>query len=330
MTRDNYRRCEVKICVIGGTGHIGSYLVPRLVLAGHNVKVIARHSHPRYSISNFGWERVEWILVDDRRKAEEDGSWKKLMESFEVDVVIDLICYTPEQNRMMIESFKGRIRHFLHCGSIWAYGATLRAPCQESFPRNPFGGYGINKAKIEADLIREYQTNGFPATIIHPGHISGPKWLPIDPQGTISGVGVYEKLARGEVVELPGSGLATLHHVHADDLAQLFQRAIERRNVAIGEAFSGVAPYAMSFLGCAEFVAFLFGKKANIKFVPLAEVESILGPKAFSITKDHVTRSPCCSIEKARRLLGYEPHYTTEEIYTECIEHLLESGALKI
>jgi len=324
----------MKVCVIGGTGHIGSYLVPRLVLAGHEVKVVARHPCPRYSISSFGWDKVSWILVDDRRKAEQDGSWKKLMESLEVDVVIDLICFTPEQNRLMVEAFKGRIRHFIHCGSIWAYGPTRRAPYQENFPRHPIEEYGINKAKIEEDLVKEYQTNGFPATIIHPGHISGRKWLPIDPQGAISGVGVYEKLARGEVVELPDSGLATLHHVHADDLAQLFQRAIERWNESVGEAFSGVAPYAMSLLGIAEFVASLFGKKANLKFVPLAEMEKVLDPKlgalGFPCTKDHVTKSPCCSIEKARRLLGYEPHYTTEEIYKECIEYQIEIGALKV
>lgn len=62
--------------------------------------------------------------------------------------------------------------------------------------------------------------------MIHPGHISGHKWLPIDPQGTRNGLGVYLKLARGEPVHLPDNGLATLHHVHADDVAQLFELAV--------------------------------------------------------------------------------------------------------
>ncbi len=33
----------MRILVVGGTGHIGSYLVPRLVLSGHEVKVVARN-----------------------------------------------------------------------------------------------------------------------------------------------------------------------------------------------------------------------------------------------------------------------------------------------
>ena len=320
----------MKILVVGGTGHIGSYLVPQLVLRGYNVKVVARHPHFYYTGPVLGWEnRVEWILVD-RRKAEKDGSWKKLMESIDVDVVIDLICYTPEQNRIMVEAFRDRIRQFIHCGTIWAYGPSRRVPYKEKYPRHPIGEYGKNKARIEADLIREYQLNGFPATIIHPGHISGRKWLPIDPQGTRNGVGIYEKLAHGDVVYLPDTGLATLHHVHAADLAQLFIRAIEYRNQALGESFSGVAPYAMTLLGIAEFVASLFGKEPNLKFVPLAEMESILGSKAFAITKDHVLHSPNCSIEKAHRLLGYEPHYTIEDIYRESIEYLLDTEMLKI
>ncbi|MEX0569414.1 MAG: NAD-dependent epimerase/dehydratase family protein [Candidatus Njordarchaeota archaeon] len=320
----------MKILVVGGTGHIGSYLVPKLVLAGHDVTVIARHKHFYYTYPFFRWEdRVEWILID-RRKAEKDGSWKKLMESINVDIVIDLICYTLEQNCIMVEALKGRIRQFIHCGSIWAYGPSRRVPYKESYPRRPIGRYGINKAKIEEDLIKEYQTNGFPATIIHPGHISGRRWLPIDPQATRNGVGIYEKLAKGEIVYLPDTGLSTLHHVHASDLAQLFIQAIEHRNQAIGEAFSGVAPYAMTLLGITEYVASLFGKEPNIKFVPLTQMESILGPEAYAITKDHVIHSPNCSIEKAKRLLGYEPRYTIEDIYRESIEYLLETEILKV
>ncbi len=320
----------MKVLVVGGTGHIGSYLVPQLVLRGYEVMVVARHRRFYYTDDVFNWEdRVEWVLVD-RRKAEKDGSWKKLMDSIDVDVVIDLICYTPEQNRMMVEAFRDKIKQFIHCGSIWAYGPSRRVPYKESYPRHPIGMYGRNKARIEEDLINEYQLNGFPATIIHPGHISGRRWLPIDPQGTRNGVGIYEKLAHDETIYLPDQGLATLHHVHASDLAQLFICAIEYRNQAMGEAFSGVAPYAMTLLGIAEFVASLFGKEPNIKFIPLAEMESILGPEAYTITKDHVLHSPNCSIEKAQKLLGYELHYTIEDIYRENIEYLLETGMLKV
>jgi nucleoside-diphosphate-sugar epimerase len=251
------------------------------------------------------------------------------MASTDVDVVVDLICYTPQQNRVMMEAFEGRIRHFLHCGTIWAYGPADRTPYRESDRRAPICEYGRQKAAIEADLIDRYRMTGFPATIVHPGHISGKRWLPIDPQGTRNGVGIYEKLARGEIVHLPQFGRETLHHVHADDVAQLFELAMIHRQASLGESFSAVSPFAMSLVGCCAFVARLFGREPRIAFATHQEMEQLLGP-AWHVTKDHIDHSPCCSIEKAQRLLGYSPRYTTEQIYLECIEHLLTTGELAV
>ena len=52
-----------RVVVIGATGHIGSYLVPRLVEAGHAVVTVARgeashvsHSAARVRISGIAWE----------------------------------------------------------------------------------------------------------------------------------------------------------------------------------------------------------------------------------------------------------------------------------
>jgi len=319
----------MRVLVIGGTGHIGSYLVPRLLRAGHEVSVVARTPQPRYTHPALGWDRVRWIVAD-RRAEETDGAWLERMRNVDADVVVDLICYTPEQNRMMVEAFEGRVQHFLHCGTIWAYGPPERAPYEEHFPRRPISDYGRRKAEIEADLLCLWRTRGFPATVIHPGHISGRKWLPIDPQGSRNGVGVYRKLALGETVVLPGRGRSTLHHVHGDDVAQMFERAIERREQAVGESFSAVAPYAMTLLGCARFVASLFGREPRIEFVPIERIAEFEGEQSAAIIRDHYEHSPCASIAKARRLLGYEPRYTTEDIYVECIEYLLESGQLEV
>jgi uncharacterized protein YbjT (DUF2867 family) len=37
----------MKIVLIGGTGHIGGYLVPMLVADGHRVTVISRTASPK-------------------------------------------------------------------------------------------------------------------------------------------------------------------------------------------------------------------------------------------------------------------------------------------
>ncbi|MFH1567997.1 MAG: NAD-dependent epimerase/dehydratase family protein [Gemmatimonadota bacterium] len=317
----------MKILVVGGTGHIGSYLVPRLAREGHRVSVVARTPHPQYAEERLGWGSVEWIQAD-RRQEEASGAWADRMAALEADAVVDLIAYTPEQNRVMVEAFRGRISHFLHCGTIWAYGPTERAPYEEHFPRRPVTRYGIDKAQIEADLMTAWRHQGFPATVVHPGHISGRRWLPIDPQGSRHGVEVYRRLATGQVVHLPDTGLATLHHVHGDDVAQVFQRALQHPERSLGESFSAVAPYALSLVGCCRCVAALFGREPELAFTPLADLRAMVGDASWETIESHVIHSPCSSPAKGGRLLGYVPRYTTEQIYAECLEHLLESGQL--
>jgi nucleoside-diphosphate-sugar epimerase len=162
------------------------------------------------------------------------------------------------------------------------------------------------------------------------GHISGRRWLPIDPQGSRDGVGVYRKLAHGEPVYLADLGLATIHHVHADDIAQLCELAMEHRHAALGESFSAVAPYALTLTGCCRAVAALLGVQPNLQFVPLAELARYVGETSAGIVQEHVRHSPCCSIAKCQRVLGYKPRYTTEQIYAEAIEYLIESGAMTL
>ena len=319
----------MRILLIGGTGHIGSHLVPRLVLGGHDVVVVARKSEPYYSDPRLAWGQVEWMHAD-RRAEEQDGTWQARMADVDADAVIDLICFTPEQNRAMMDAFEGRVSHFLHCGTIWSYGPSPRTPYREQYPRKPISDYGQKKAAIEAELMGRFRRSGFPATVVHPGHISGRRWLPIDPQGTRNGTDVYRKLAHEEVVHLPEFGRETLHHVHGDDVAQMFERAINRREAALGQSFSAVAPYAMSLVGCCEFVASLFGTQPNLAFVTPEEMEAVLGTEAFAVTRDHIEHSPCSSIDKARERLGYHPRYTTEQIYLESIEYLLETGELVV
>ena len=119
---------------------------------------------------------------------------------------------------------------------MWVHGPSVEVPTTEEQPRRPFGEYGCRKAEIEAYLLREARRNGFPATVLHPGHIVGPGWAPLNPAGHFN-PRVFEDLAEGREVCLPNLGMETVHHVHADDVAQAFERAMANWSAAVGESF---------------------------------------------------------------------------------------------
>ncbi|TCO30271.1 nucleoside-diphosphate-sugar epimerase [Kribbella steppae] len=315
----------MRTVVVGGTGHIGTYLVPELVRLGHEVVVLSRGERSPYQ-SNGAWSRVRMIQVD-RAAEDAEGTFGTRVADLQPDVVIDLICFTEDSARQLAEAVRGKIQHLLHCGTIWVHGPSATVPTREDAPRRPFGDYGINKAAIETYLLDRARRDGLPATLIHPGHISGPGWTPINPAANLD-LGVFEKLARGDELTLPNLGLETIQHVHAADVAGMFLAALRNRSVAIGESFHAVAEGAMTLRGYAEGVAGSFGQEARLAFLPWEEWRQTVSEGDAAATYDHIAHSPHCSMEKAARLLGFRPRYSPLEATLEAIGWLVDNGKI--
>ncbi len=312
----------MRVVVIGGSGHIGTYLVPRLVEAGHEVISISRGRQQPYQ-PHGAWEHAQQVSLD--RSAEEaQGTFGSRVRALQPDVVMDMICFTLESARQLVEALRGQVQHFLHCGTIWVHGPTVQAPVTETQPRRPFGDYGIQKEAIEAYLLQEARLHGFPATVLHPGHIVGPGWPPLNPAGHFNPQ-VFVRLARGEELALPNLGMETVHHVHADDVAQAFQLGMENWNTAVGESFHVVSPAALTLRGYAEAVAGWFGQPARLRFLPWPEWRATVSEEEASATWDHIAHSPNCSIAKAQRLLGYQPRYSSLQAVHEAVTALMKS-----
>ena len=109
----------MRIAIIGGSGHVGTYLVPRLVAAGHEVVIVSRQVRSPY-VDHGTWRRIDYLKID-REQAESDGTFRERVKALHPDVVIDMICFTVESARHLVEALRGTIRHFLHCGSIWVH-----------------------------------------------------------------------------------------------------------------------------------------------------------------------------------------------------------------
>ncbi|THV41507.1 NAD-dependent epimerase/dehydratase family protein [Glycomyces buryatensis] len=317
----------MKIVVIGGSGHIGTYLVPRLVRAGHEVVNISRGKRNAYADAP-EWEQVRQVTAD-REQEDADGVFGDTVAALRPDAVVDLVCFTPESAAALLERLRGRTGHLLHCGSIWRYGLSRRAPIVEGEGTAPFGEYGIQKDRIARMLKEETTGGGLVMTSLHPGHIVGPGWHPIGPLGNLDPE-VWRTLSSGRTLRIPGIGAEHMHHVHADDVAQGFALAIEHRDAAGGEDFHLVAPTAMNVRGLATAAASWFGQEASLESVSWDEFRSGTTAEHADTSWEHLSRSQVCSIEKARTLLGYAPAYEPDAAILESVRWLIEHGRIDV
>ena len=302
----------MRVTVIGASGHIGTYLTPRLVEAGHAVTCVSRSQREPY-LPHAAWQQVRRLTIDRA-----DETFCRAILELKPDVVIDLICYTIESARELVEALRGQVQQFLHCGTVWIHGPGVEVPTTEEQPRRPISDYGRRKTAIEEYLLNEHQRNGFPAALLHPGHLVGVGWMPLNPTANFNPQ-VFVDLANGNEIAMPNFGRETLHHVHADDVAQAFAKAIAHWPNAVGQSFHICSPAAVSMIGYAESVAGWYGREARVRFLPWEEWSKGVSERDANVTWDHIARSPNYSIEKARRLLDYQPRYRSLEAIRESI-----------
>ena len=121
----------MRVVVIGGRGHIGSFLVPRLVAAGHEVTVVSRGRREPY-VPHAAWREVRQVTLD-RGVEEAGGQFGIRVRELRPDIVVDLICFTLPSAQQLVEALRGEVQQLLHCGTIWdMVPASSRRPPNSS------------------------------------------------------------------------------------------------------------------------------------------------------------------------------------------------------
>jgi nucleoside-diphosphate-sugar epimerase len=317
----------MRIVIIGGSGHIGTFLVPRLVRAGHEVINISRGTRTAYADAP-EWRQVRQVVAD-REHEDREGVFGDRVAALNPDAVVDLVCFTLESATALVERLRGEVGHLLHCGTLWRYGPSDKLPISETTGTPPVGEYGIQKDLIARMLKAETASGGLVTTSLHPGHIVGPGWDPVNPLGN-NDPGVWYTLSAGQPLRIPGIGAEPMHHVHADDVAQSFERAIEHREAAAGEDFNVVAPTALTVRGYARIAAGWFGQTASLEPVTWEEFRRGTSQEHADRSWDHLHRGHCLTIEKARTLIDYAPRYEPEAAVLESVRWLIDHGELEV
>ena len=318
---------KMKTIVIGGTGHIGTYLIPILVDAGYNVVNITRGKSKPY-VENPAFQKIENIIMD----RDTDSKFAEKISKLNPDIVIDLINFRIQDTQDIVRELqKTKIQHYLYCSSIWAHGRACTLPLDPNDPhKTPLDEYGINKFQSELYLKDQFQKNGFPCTIIMPGQICGPGWTIINPWGNTT-LSVIQKIANGEQIFLPNLGMETLHHIHAEDVARMFFLAVTHREKSLGQAFHAVAESSITLYGYARLLFEFFGKEERIGFLPWDKWREHVGDEEqCRLAYLHLARSGTFSIENAKERLEFSPKHTNVETIRIAVQSYVDRGLITV
>ncbi len=158
----------MKLLVTGGAGYVGSVLIPRLLSAGHHVRVLDNLMYGGQTLLPFFSERGFEFL---KGNILEENTVRQAMKG--VDAIVHLAaivgypaCKKNEQlahdvnyiGAKIIEKNRDRSQLLLYASTGSNYGAVVGQICTEETPLNPLTIYGTTKTQAEQHFLNSPNT----------------------------------------------------------------------------------------------------------------------------------------------------------------------------
>jgi nucleoside-diphosphate-sugar epimerase len=326
----------MRVALTGASGYTGGRLLEVLRGRGDDVTALVRTPSVSDRLRRSGATLVEGDLAS--RKALD-----RLVEGADAVLHVAAVYRTaghPDSyyrdvnvggtERLLEAAAAAGVRRFVHTSTVGVHGHVEDPPADETAPVAPGDVYQATKAEAEALALEFHRRRGLPVAVVRPGAIYGP--------GETRLLKLFRAIARGRYA-LVGNGQSFYHPVYIDDLVQGFILALEGED-AVGESFLICGPEYVTQADLAALVAKHTGGRVLPFRLPARPiqlagdiVEAIcvplgIEPPLHRRRVDFWTKSRAFSIEKARRVLGYDPQVHLEEGIARTAASYQEAGWL--
>lgn len=304
----------MRICIIGGTGHIGKFLTPMLAEAGHQVTVV---TSGRTALPAAG----AWTSVRAVTQAYGVPGWTDAIRAQRPEVVIDIL---QGDSPGLYAAVKDTCGHLLVCGSLWMFGLPRVVPTPE-VTQAPclFPGYARRYQQMQETRDRA-GADGIAFTAIMPPNICGPGKIPLDGHGGRS-ADVHRAHRRGETVILADPGNVLIGPCDAEDIARGFFCAVQNRAAAAGRLFNVGSAYALTALQFIETYGAIYSVRIPVELVSW---ERFAGEVMPDLGAHWHFQANMCPDTTALRRLGYVPAYTPEQTMERAVRWMLDTHVL--
>jgi len=326
----------MRVALTGASGYTGGRLLVALRARGEEVAVLVRKASVTDRIRFQASRVVEGDLGDA-------AAASRLVEGADAVVHVAAVyrtaghpdSYYREVNvvgteKLLEAAALQGVRRFVHTSTVGVHGHVEHPPADETAPFAPGDIYQATKAEAEALALDFHRRRGVPVAVVRPGAIYGP--------GETRFLKLFRAIARGRYA-IVGSGRTFYHPVYIDDLVDGFLLALDRPE-AMGESFLICGPSYVSQSDLAALVARHTGGRVLPFRIPARPiqwagdlVEAVcvplgLEPPLHRRRVDFWTKSRAFTIDKARRLLGYDPKVDLDEGIARTAASYRESGWL--
>ncbi|MBI2071074.1 MAG: NAD(P)-dependent oxidoreductase [Elusimicrobia bacterium] len=310
--------------VTGGAGYLGSHLAKKLLKQGERVRVldIARTKYLPPEV-----EFVEGDIRDRRvvAKAMEDAdvvfhlafiqsfSRRPEREKWEIDI--------GGTRHMLEAALEVGVRRFVHTSTIEIYGTRPPFPCTEDAPTDdPVGWYGRHKLETEW-LCGLFMKQGLAVTMLRLPTICGPGHYNHGPM-----LDLMDRILAGKPVAVAGDGKIYGSFVGYEDALDAYCLAAAKGE-AVGEAFNVAAAEPATHREVLQAMIEAVGSRSTIVGIPrflVGPALRVLRAAGLWSLPDYQTgyilNHNCYAIDKAKRLLGFSPKWSTAQAAAELIK----------
>lgn len=309
-----------RVLVTGATGFTGGHLARRLKADGYAVRALARPSPRAEALRAEGFDVVIGDLAD---AAAIDRAVAGCQLVFHVaalyrsDNVSDQAFFDVNvegTRRLLAAAQRHQVQRVIHTSTAGVHGHIAHPPADETAPLAPRDAYQQSKCQGE-EVARQFFRNGLCGTIVRPVGIFGP--------GDTRFLKLFRTIARGQFMML-GDGRTLYHMTYIDNLIDGLLLCA-RHPAAVGETFLIAGAQATTLQELVARVAQALGVAAPRHRLPLwpfqlaapacqaicraLGVEPPLYPRRLEFFSDN----RAFTIDKARRLLGYQPQIPLDE-----------------
>lgn len=312
--------------VTGATGMIGSHLARRLLDEGWRLRALVRKTSDTALLERWGVHLVEGDVGDPA------GSFTPYLEDvdyiFHCAAMVSDWAPLAEMVRVNVEGTRhlaeaaiacGRLKRFVYLSSMVVLGMHPQRDFDETAPLIHTGdNYNLTKIRSE-ELVHQFvRERGLQATIVRPPYVYGPRDRQFLPR-------VLTTLKTGEF-KFVGSGRSPISLIHVRNLVEALFLAATNPDT-VGEVFLVTDGAAITRLRMMEVICEETGYPLPTTHVPTWLVRMACPVIEGIYALRHSPEPPVINkfrlkfmatpltyrIDKARRVLGYEPHVTTEQ-----------------